>query len=166
MLNTQRKIIRPDTAEGVRDAVQAALADAAPLAVEGTGSKAAIGKPVQAAATLSTAGLSGITLYEPEELVLSARAGTPMAEIEDALQARGQRLEFEPIDYGPLLGQPAGEGTLGGTMSCNLSGPRRIKQGAARDHILGIAAVSGRGEIYRAGGRVVKNVTGYDLSKG
>lgn len=103
MLNTQRKIIRPDTAEGVRDAVQAALADAAPLAVEGTGSKAAIGKPVQAAATLSTAGLSGITLYEPEELVLSARAGTPMAEIEDALQARGQRLEFEPIDYGPLL---------------------------------------------------------------
>ena len=81
MLNTQRKIIRPDTAEGVRDAVQAALADAAPLAVEGTGSKAAIGKPVQAAATLSTAALSGITLYEPEELVLSARAGTPMAEI-------------------------------------------------------------------------------------
>jgi glycolate oxidase FAD binding subunit len=166
MLNTQRKIIRPDTAEGVRDAVQAALADAAPLAVEGTGSKAAIGKPVQAAATLSTAALSGITLYEPEELVLSARAGTPMAEIEAALQARGQRLEFEPIDYGPLLGQPAGEGTLGGAISCNLSGPRRIKQGAARDHILGIAAVSGRGEIYRAGGRVVKNVTGYDLSKG
>ncbi|KAA0971869.1 glycolate oxidase subunit GlcE [Aureimonas fodinaquatilis] len=157
---------QPQTAEDVRDIVLDAVAQATPLAIEGTGTKHFLGKPVQAAATLSTAGLSGVTLYEPEELVLSARAGTPMAEIEAVLKARGQRLEFEPLDYGPLLGQPAGQGTLGGVMSCNLSGPRRIKQGAARDHILGVGAVSGRGEIYKAGGRVVKNVTGFDLSKG
>ncbi|WP_062013371.1 glycolate oxidase subunit GlcE [Aureimonas sp. AU4] len=150
----------------MREIVADAVASGAPLLVEGTGSKSGLGKPVQAARTLSTAGLSGILFYEPEELVLSARAGTPLAEIETLLAGRGQRLDFEPIDYGPLHGRPAGGGTLGGLMACNLSGPRRIKAGAARDHVLGIRAVSGRGEEFRSGGRVVKNVTGYDLSKG
>ncbi len=89
-----------------------------------------------------------------------------MAEVEALVEARGQRLDFEPMDYGPLHGQPRGLGTLGGAIACNLSGPRRLKQGAARDHILGLSAVSGRAEAFKAGGRVVKNVTGYDLSKG
>jgi glycolate oxidase FAD binding subunit len=106
-----------------------------------------------------------VTLYEPEELVLSARAGTPLAEIERLLAEHRQEFAFEPMDYGPLLGGEAGRGTIGGALGANLSGPRRIKAGAARDHILGIHAVSGRGEAFKSGGRVVKNVTGYDLSK-
>ena len=156
----------PETALQVREIVQAAVSANEPLAVEGGGSKRGLGRPVQAARTLSLAAMRGITLYEPDELVLSAKAGTPIAEIEAVLAKNSQRLEFEPIDYGPLHGRPAGGGTLGGVIACNLSGPRRIKQGAARDHVLGVKAVSGRGETFKSGGRVVKNVTGYDLSKG
>ena len=106
-----------------------------------------------------------MTLYEPEELVLSARAGTPLAEIEALVESKGQQLAFEPMDYGPILGGPAGAGSLGGALAANLSGPRRIKAGAARDHFLGFSAVSGRAETFKSGGRVVKNVTGYDLCK-
>jgi glycolate oxidase FAD binding subunit len=97
--------------------------------------------------------------------VLSAKAGTPRAEIEALLAANGQELAFEPADYGPLFGHKAGLGTIGGTLAANLSGPRRIRAGAARDHFLGCVAVSGRGETFKSGGRVVKNVTGYDLCK-
>ncbi|WP_185984875.1 glycolate oxidase subunit GlcE [Aureimonas mangrovi] len=158
--------LSPTGIEELREIVQAAVSAGEPLSVEGTGSKRGLGRPVQAARTLSTEAIGGILFYEPEELVLSARAGTPMAEIEALLSERGQRLEFEPIDYGPLHGLEPGLGTLGGTIACNLSGPRRISRGAARDHILGLGGVSGRGEIFKAGGRVVKNVTGYDLSKG
>jgi glycolate oxidase FAD binding subunit len=121
---------------------------------------------VQAEYGLDLSALTGVTLYEPEELVLSARAGTPMAEIERLLRDNNQALAFEPMDYGPLFGAARGRGTLGGTLAANSSGPRRIKAGAARDHVLGIKAVSGRGEAFKSGGRVVKNVTGYDLSKG
>ncbi|WP_082652471.1 glycolate oxidase subunit GlcE [Aureimonas sp. AU12] len=159
-------VMTPDTPEALRAIVAEAVATGEPLAVEGSGSKRGLGRPVQAARTLSTAAMTGVNFYEPEELVLSARAGTPIAEIEALLAARGQRLDFEPMDYGPLHGLPAGLGTIGGVLSCNLSGPRRLKQGAARDHVLGLAAVSGRAEIFKTGGRVVKNVTGYDLSKG
>ena len=158
--------IRPRSPEDVRDIVADAVRSGEPLTIEGAGSKSGLGRPVQAARTLSTAALAGVTLYEPEELVLSARAGTPIAEVEALLDRYNQRLEFEPLDYGPLHGLEAGQGTLGGVVSCNLSGPRRIKNGAARDHVLGLAAVSGRAEIFKAGGRVVKNVTGYDLAKG
>ncbi|GGD99423.1 2-hydroxy-acid oxidase [Aureimonas endophytica] len=158
--------LRPSSAADVVDLVQDALRDEAPLAIEGTGSKAGLGRPVQAARTLSLGGLAGVTLYEPEELVLSAKAGTPLAEIEALLGENRQRFDFEPIDYGPLHGRSPGLGTIGGLLACNLAGPRRIAKGAARDHVLGVKAVSGRGEAFASGGRVVKNVTGYDLSKG
>lgn len=159
-------VLRPRDADDVRDIVASAVAATSPIEVIGHGSKRAIGRPVQAAATLDVSELSGVTLYEPEELVLSAQAGTSVAEIEALLAANNQELAFEPIDYGALLGQPVGRGTLGGLLAANLSGPRRIKAGAARDHTLGIHAVSGRGEVFKSGGRVVKNVTGYDLSRG
>ena len=126
---------------------------------------ARIGRPAQTDLTLDLSALTGVTLYEPEELVLSARAGTPIAEIEALVASKGQQLAFEPMDYGPLLGGAAGCGTIGGVLAANLSGPRRIKAGAARDHFLGLTAVSGRGETFKSGGRVVKNVTGYDLCK-
>ncbi len=153
----------------MREIVRAAIAEDAPLLVEGTGSKRGLGKPETGLANarrLSLAECRGVTLYEPEELVLSARAGTPIAEIEALLAAHRQRLEFEPMDLGPLHGLASGLGTIGGVLACNLAGPRRIARGSARDHVLGLTAVSGRGEVFRAGGRVVKNVTGYDLSKG
>jgi glycolate oxidase FAD binding subunit len=134
------------------------------LDVQGAGTKTQIGRPVQAAATLDLSGFAGIIAYEPEELVLTAGAGTRLSEIEAALTARGQSFAFEPPDYSHLLGSDHA-GTLGGMIACNLAGPRRIKAGAARDHFLGFTGVSGRGEIFQAGGKVVKNVTGYDLPK-
>ncbi len=155
----------PDTAGDVLEAVRWAAAEQAPLEIVGHGSKRGIGRPLQCGHTLDLSRLGGVTLYEPAELVLSARAGTPLAEIEALLSANDQQLAFEPMDYGPLLGQAPGKGTIGGVLATNLSGPRRLKAGAARDHILGIHAVSGRGEAFKSGGRVVKNVTGYDLSK-
>jgi len=159
------RLVPRDAAE-VREMVAAAAAAGTPLEVLGHGSKRAIGRPLQTAATLDLSAFSGVVLYEPEELVLSAKAGTPVAEIESLVASRGQELAFEPMDYGPLLGLEAGRGTVGGLLAANLSGPRRIKAGAARDHVLGISAVSGRGEAFKGGGRVVKNVTGYDLPRG
>ncbi|MAA96810.1 MAG: 2-hydroxy-acid oxidase [Stappia sp.] len=156
---------KPRHPEEARDAVLWAMAEDQPLEILGTGSRRALGRPVQAAHVLDLSGLSGIELYEPAELVMTALAGTPMAEIEAALADKNQELAFDPIDYGPLLGQPAGEGTVGGVVAANFAGSKRLKFGAARDHILGLEAVSGRGEIFKSGGRVVKNVTGYDLPR-
>jgi glycolate oxidase FAD binding subunit len=159
------EMLKPEADDQVLEIVRWALAGAVPLELAGRGSKRGFGRPVQAAHALDLSGLAGIEVYEPEELVLTARPGTAMAEIEAALAARGQALAFEPPDLGPLYGGPAGAGTLGGAVGCNLSGPRRLKAGAARDHVLGIEAVSGRGQAFKSGGRVVKNVTGYDLPK-
>lgn len=158
-------ILKPGDAKDVEQAIQWALAGGKTLEVIGRGSKRQIGRAAQWDATLDLSGLSGITLYEPEELVLSAKAGTPLSEIEALVAASKQELAFEPMDYGTVLGLPPGAGTIGGTLAANLSGPRRIKAGAARDHLLGVTAVSGRGETFKSGGRVVKNVTGYDLCK-
>ncbi len=155
--------LKPRNAKEVEDAVRWALAQGKAVEVRGHGSKRGIGRPAQTDATLDLSALTGVTLYEPEELVLSARAGTPLAEIEAFVAGKGQQLAFEPMDYGPLLGSAGG--TIGGVLAANLSGPRRIKAGAARDHFLGFSAVSGRGETFKSGGRVVKNVTGYDLCK-
>ena len=157
--------LKPRDAQDVDDAVRWALSEGKTLEIVGRGSKRALGRPSQSDLTLDLSGLSGVTLYEPEELVLSAKAGTPIAEIEALVAGKGQELAFEPMDYGPVLGGPAASGSLGGVLAANLAGPRRIKAGAARDHFLGFSAVSGRGETFKSGGRVVKNVTGYDLCK-
>ena len=142
--------------------------DSRPLAVRGSGSKRVIGRHVDAEA-LDLSALDGIVDYRPAELVLTAGAGTKLSAIEALLTEHGQRLAFEPPDLGRLLGAPGGgtakEGTIGGVLAVNLSGSRRVTAGAARDHFLGVTAVNGRGEVFRAGGKVVKNVTGYDLPK-
>ena len=132
------------------------------LRLVGSDSKRALGRP-SSGESLSLSAFSGVTLYEPEELVLTAGAATPRAEIEALLDAQGQELAFEPIDFGALFG--SGSGTIGGLVATGASGPRRIKAGALRDHLLGFRCVTGRGEIVKSGGRVMKNVTGYDLSK-
>lgn len=162
--DTAERLIAPADEAGVAAAVASAYASGEPLAIEGNGSKGALLRPVQAARTLTTRHLSGITLYKPQELVLSARAGTPLPEIEAALAGHGQMLIAEPPDTRALFHaeRPA---TLGGIVATNLSGPRRIAWGAMRDHVLGIRAVNGTGEIIRSGGRVLKNVTGLDLCK-
>src|SRR3954453_15039933 len=157
--------LQPRDEKDVEEVVRWALAEGKTLEVRGQGSKRALGRPSQTELTLDLSGLSGVTLYEPEELVLSAKAGTPLAEIEALVETKAPQPPFEPMDYGPILGQPADAGSLGGALATNLAGPRRIKAGAARDHFLGVSAVSGRGETFKSGGRVVKNVTGYDLCK-
>ncbi len=159
------KILKPANEDEVCDAVAAALADGAALEVAGNGSRRGWGHQVEAARVLDLSGLDGITLYEPDELVLRAGAGTKLAEIADALAGNDQMLGFEPADYGPLLGGAENAATIGGVLACNLSGPRRVHAGAARDHFLGFRAVNGRGEAVKSGGRVVKNVTGYDMPK-
>lgn len=157
--------LEPRDAGEVLDAVRWAVAGEQPLELVGNRTKRAFGRPFQATCTLDLSALSGVVSYEPEELVLTVRAGTPLAEVEALLAGRRQQLAFEPADWGALFGAGAGRQTVGGVLACNLSGPRRIKAGAARDHFLGFEAVSGRAERFKAGGRVVKNVTGYDLCK-
>lgn len=158
------EVLAPPDEAGIAAAVAAAHAAREPLAIEGNGSKRGLLRPVQAARTLSTRAVSGITLYRPSELVISARAGTPLPEIEAALAEEGQHLIAEPPDTGAIFGtdRPA---TIGGVVAANLSGPRRIAWGAMRDHVLGIRFVNGEGEVLRSGGRVLKNVTGLDLCK-
>ncbi|RTL81300.1 MAG: glycolate oxidase subunit GlcE [Hyphomicrobiales bacterium] len=153
-----------DAADAV-EALRAANARNQPLGVIGAGSKRRLGRHAPAPRALSTRALAGVTLYEPAELVISAGAGTPLAEIESLLDAHRQQLAFEPMDHAPLLGGATRSATIGGAIAVNASGPRRIKAGAARDHVLGFHCVTGRGEKVKSGGRVMKNVTGYDLSK-
>ncbi|MCR0980818.1 FAD-binding protein [Roseomonas populi] len=155
--------LAPATEEGIATALRNA---AAPLAVEGNGTKRGMLRPVQASRTLSTRNLTGITLYRPQEMVLSARAGTTLPEIEAALAEKNQILVPEPPDLRALMGVPdAPPPTIGGLVAANLSGPRRITGFALRDAVLGIRFVNGAGEVLRSGGRVHKNVTGLDLCK-
>jgi glycolate oxidase FAD binding subunit len=158
-------VLKPADQAQLRDMILFMASKKTPAEIMGLASKRALGRPLDLDYRLETGALAGIDLYEPEELVLRAGAGTRLAHIESALATHRQELAFEPMDYGPLLGGASGEGSIGGVFACNLSGPRRLKAGAARDHLLGFSAVSGRGEIFKSGGRVVKNVTGYDLSK-
>jgi len=154
-------IVRADSEQAVADIIKAGQ----PIEIAGGGTKLSLGRPVQARRRLDLSALSGISLYEPAELIMTVRAATPLAQIEATLAQQGQQLAFEPPDLSRLLGSGQGAQTIGGIVATNLSGPRRVSAGAVRDHVLGMRAVNGRGEIFRAGGRVVKNVTGYDVCK-
>lgn len=157
-------VLTPDTEADVARIVADARSEKTPLEIKGNGTKQGFGRPTNAAKTLSLSGLSGISLYEPGALTIVANAGTPLAEVEAALKAEGQRLPFEPMDYRPLLGT-SGEPTIGGTVAINNSGSRRIQAGACRDSLIGVRFVNGLGEAIKNGGRVMKNVTGLDLVK-
>jgi glycolate oxidase FAD binding subunit len=156
--------MRPAGIEELERIVADAAGAGRKLELRGGGSKAGIGAPREAEAVDMT-GFSGILDYDPAELVLTALAGTPLAEVEAAVAEKGQMLPFEPFDHGPLFGRPAGATTIGGVLAAGVSGSRRLSRGSARDHLLGFSAVSGRGEAFVGGGKVVKNVTGYDVSK-
>ena len=155
----------PQTEEELSQLVLEAAESRTPLEIMGKGTKRELGHAVRAGAVISAENMKGITLYEPTELVLVAKAGTPLAEIEAALAENDQELPSEPVDLAPVLGYALGDGTIGGLVATNISGSRRILKGAVRDHVLGITAVNGRGEIIKSGGRVMKNVTGYDLAR-
>jgi glycolate oxidase FAD binding subunit len=159
-------ILRPATEWELKSMMTALVERAIPIEVLGAGSKRGLGRPVMAPVALTTSAMRGISLYEPSELVMAARAGTPLAQIEVELASRGQMLPFEPVDLGPALGTGAGQQTIGAVFAGNLSGSRRISAGAARDYLLGVRGVNGHGEIFKSGGRVMKNVTGYDVARG
>ncbi|KAA0216566.1 MAG: glycolate oxidase subunit GlcE, partial [Proteobacteria bacterium] len=141
----------------LRDRVRAAAAARTPLCIRGGGTKDFYGQP-QAGEPLEMRGWHGIVGYEPTELVITARCGTPLAEVEAALAERGQMLAFEP----PAFGAAA---TIGGVIAAGLSGPRRASAGAARDFVLGATLLDAAGRELRFGGQVMKNVAGYDVSR-
>jgi len=135
-----------------------------PFRLRGGGSKDAIGAPSDAT-VIDMRGFNGVVDYDPPELVLTVGAGTPLAEIQALVASEGQMLAFEPFDHAALLGGTPGQATIGGVIASGVAGPARLSRGAARDHLLGFTGVSGRGERFVAGAKVVKNVTGYDLPK-
>ncbi|AJY46148.1 FAD-binding protein [Martelella endophytica] len=159
------ELLTPASEAEAADIIAGHAASGTPLALCGGNTRTGFGNPVAAAARLSSSALSGIVAYQPGEMVMTAKAGTPLAEIEAALAENGQFLAFEPMDHRGIMGTE-GTPTIGGVFAANVSGPRRFAlAGAARDHLLGSRFVNGRGEVIRAGGRVMKNVTGLDLSR-
>jgi glycolate oxidase FAD binding subunit len=157
-------VVRPTCSRELADAICEAANSGARLSIRGGGSKDGIGDRVDAT-TLDMTGFSGVIDYDPAELVLTAWAGTPLAAIEAVVASQNQALAFAPFDHGPVYGRAAGDATIGGVIAAGVAGPLRLSLGGARDHLLGFEAVSGRGEVFKAGGRVVKNVTGFDLPK-
>lgn len=157
--------LRPDSEDALRDVVDDAVRSGQPLRIGAGGSKQEIGRPLGDARHVDLCALSGVVAYEPSELVLTVRPATPLIDIEAMLDAQGQMLAFDPWDHGPVFGRAVGATTIGGIVAAGVAGPRRVSAGGVRDHLLGLTAISGRGEVFRAGGKVVKNVTGYDLPK-
>ena len=157
-------MLTPHTEADVVNLVRTAARSTLKLEIRGGGTKAAFGRPIDASEILTTSELSGITAYNPAEMVMTAKSGTPLATVQAAAAEHRQGLAFEPADWRALMGSE-GEPTIGGTFACNLSGPRRFQSGAARDHLLGVRFVNGLGEAIQGGGRVMKNVTGLDLPK-
>ena len=155
----------PKNEQEVSDFIKKCHKTGTPVELVGSGSKKQIGKQIQTGKTLNLSKLNGIIEYLPEELYITVKACTPINQIEEELKKNNQQLAFEPIDFGYLFSNKTDYGTAAGLASCNISGPRRFKAGSIRDHILGFRGVNGRGEIIKSGGKVVKNVTGYDLSK-
>jgi len=153
------------TEDDVATAVREARVARKPFEIIGAGSKRALGRASSTHAGLDVSALNGIVAYEPEELIITVRPGTSVGEITTILAGKGQRLGFDPPDWGPLLGAQAGIGTIGGAISCDINGPARIRYGAVRDQLLGFRGVNGLGEVFKAGGKVVKNVTGFDIPK-
>ena len=157
--------IYPNKEKDVSDIIKKFYKSSIPIEIIGSGSKSIIGKPLQCSKTLNLSKLDGVVEYLPEELYIKVKAGTKISKIKNELKKNNQELAFEPIDFGYLFSGISNCGTAGGQVACNISGPRRFKAGSTRDHVLGFRAVNGRGEIIKSGGTVVKNVTGYDLSK-
>ncbi len=151
-------------ARDVEQAVRAAIASEQPLEIIGHGSKRLMGQPMATNALLDLSALNAVTSYEPNELIITVQAGAPLADVKSLIDSKNQHFAFEPADTSGLLGT-SGEGTIGGMIGAGLAGPRRVQAGGARDHLLGAHAVSGFGDSFKAGCRVVKNVTGYDLCK-
>jgi glycolate oxidase FAD binding subunit len=156
--------LRVRDAKDVEEVVRAAIANEQPLEIIGHGSKRSIGHTMATNAVLDLSALNAVTSYEPNELIVTLQAGAPLADVLSLIDAKNQQFAFEPMNTAPLLGTPA-LGTIGGMIAAGLAGPRRIKAGGARDHLLGAHAVSGFGDSFKTGGKVVKNVTGYDLCK-
>ena len=151
-------------AKDVEEVVRAAIASEQPLEIIGHGTRRAIGHPMATNAVLDLSALNAVTAYEPNELIITVQAGAPLADVQSLIDSKNQQFAFEPMDTSALLGV-SGNGTIGGMIGAGLAGPRRIRAGGARDHLLGAHAVSGFGDSFKTGGRVVKNVTGYDLCK-
>jgi glycolate oxidase FAD binding subunit len=148
----------------VEQVVRAAIASEQPLEIVGHGTRRQIGQPIATNALLDLSALNAVSAYEPNELIITVQAGAPLADVQSLIDSKNQQFAFEPMDTSVLLGV-SGSGTIGGMIGVGLAGPRRIKAGGARDHLLGAHAVSGFGDSFKTGGKVVKNVTGYDLCK-
>jgi len=157
-------MMKPDCEADAMACVADAAARGRKLALAGAGSKSAFGAPTDSD-LLCLAALSGVVAYDPAELVLTVKPGTPLTEIQALVATERQMLAFDPFDHGPIYGSPAGAATIGGVVAAGAAGSRRLSAGSARDHLLGLRAVSGRAELFIAGGKVVKNVTGFDLPK-
>lgn len=157
--------LRPDSADELANVIRQANNEGRSFEIVGGGSKRSFGDRVHSERQIHTSYLTGIELYEPDELVIKAAAGTPLATINAVLGEHNQFLPFEPPEFSGLFGERVGQSTIGGVICCNLSGPRRILSGSARDSVLGIEAINGQGERFKAGGRTIKNVTGFDISR-
>ncbi|MFZ0605443.1 MAG: FAD-binding protein, partial [Roseiarcus sp.] len=157
-------LLQPSDANEIAEMISWVVQEGDSLEIVGGGTKRALGRPMKTDHVLDVSRFEGIVAYEPAELVLTVRPGEPLASINAELKRNRQMLAFEPPDWRALLGAEGAE-TLGGVVACNMAGSRRVRAGSARDYVLGFAAVNGFGEIWKAGGKVVKNVTGYDMCK-